>query len=419
MVALAQVNVGQLRFAVDAPELAEFVRAVDRINQLADHAPGFIWRDPDAHRHLQGGATPTGPVTIVNLSVWENYETLHEFVYRSVHGGLVRRRDEWFNRLPPPTTALWWVSDADRPTTTDALARLTHLRRHGPTPRVGTGSMLMAARSAPADDQARPRRKACSSDDYPGGPPVPGRPRSWPVSDENKAAQAEITAFWNMVGPRYDSPDNVATPDTPAYASWFEALRTVLPTAPAQILDVGTGTGFLARLAAEQGHTVSAIDLSPAMLKASTASGPGTGITFAVGDAVAPTFPAESFDAVVSRSLIWTLREPARAFGNWWTLLRPGGRVVAIFGLTPAEATAGNGPYTAQTRAQLPAMHLADHEVLVRIATAAGFRGVRAIALDALRGWETSPGSDLPYALVGYRTPEQQATTPRRPDAQG
>jgi len=80
---------------------------------------------------------------------------------------------------------------------------------------------------------------------------------------------------------------------------------------------------------------------------------------------------------------------------------------VAIFGLTPAGATADDGPYTAQTRAQLPAMHLTDHEVLARIATAAGFRGVRAIALDALRGWETSPGSDLPYALVGYRTPEQ------------
>ncbi len=226
------------------------------------------------------------------------------------------------------------------------------------------------------------------------------------MDDEGNAAQAEITTFWNMVGPRYDSPGNVAAPGTPAYASWFEALRTVLPVAPAQILDVGTGTGFLARLAAEHGHIVTGIDLSPAMLDASSARPPGLAITFAVGDAVAPAFPAGSFDAVVSRSLIWTLREPERAFGNWWTLLRPGGRVVAIFGLTPAEATPGEGPYTAQTRAQLPTMHLTDHEVLVRIATAAGFRDVRAIALQALRGWETSPGSDLPYALVGYRTPE-------------
>lgn len=35
---------------------------------------------------------------------------------------------------PQPSTALWWVPDAGRPTLEQALARLAHLRRHGPTP---------------------------------------------------------------------------------------------------------------------------------------------------------------------------------------------------------------------------------------------------------------------------------------------
>jgi protein-L-isoaspartate O-methyltransferase len=46
----------------------------------------------------------------------------------------------------------------------------------------------------------------------------------------------------------------------------MDALRPLLPPPPADILDVGTGTGFLALLLAELGHRVSGIDLSEGML---------------------------------------------------------------------------------------------------------------------------------------------------------
>jgi len=46
------------------------------------------------------------------------------------------------------------------------------------------------------------------------------------------------------------------------------------------------------------------------MLDASPARDCGPAITFAVGDAVDPPFPAGSFDVVASRSLLWTLRQP-------------------------------------------------------------------------------------------------------------
>lgn len=60
--------------------------------------------------------------------------------------------------------------------------------------------------------------------------------------------------------------------------------------------------------------------------------------------------------------------------------------------------------YAAETRTALPTMHLSDHEPLLRAAASAGFRNLSATALDMVRGWETSPGSDLPYALVAYRS---------------
>lgn len=220
---------------------------------------------------------------------------------------------------------------------------------------------------------------------------------------DNDAPQDEITAFWNRVAPHYDSPGNVATPGTDEYDHWRESLRAILPAPPAQVLDVGTGTGFLARLAAELGHDVTAIDLAERMIDASSTRD-AAGISFAIGDAVAPAFPAQSFDAVCSRSLVWTLREPEGAFRSWWALLRPGGRVIAIFGLIPAGVPPGQGPYTAATRAHLPAMHLTDHEFLLQAASAAGFSEVRVTPLDLLHGWETSPGSDLPYALIGHRS---------------
>ncbi|MDD7965698.1 DUF3291 domain-containing protein [Actinomycetospora lemnae] len=132
---LAQVNVARLRHPVDDPRLAGFLAVVDRVNRLADVTPGFVWRDPEAHRGLHRPPDGAEPLTVVNLSVWEDDEALHRFVYRGPHGQLVRRQREWLLPSSGPPTALWWVRDGERPTPDAALARLAHLRRHGPTPR--------------------------------------------------------------------------------------------------------------------------------------------------------------------------------------------------------------------------------------------------------------------------------------------
>lgn len=67
------------------------------------------------------------------------------------------------------------------------------------------------------------------------------------------------------------------------------------------------------------------------------------------------------------------------------------------------EPTLFERHYAADVREELTAMHLADHQSLVTAADAAGFRDVEVIPLEIVRGWETSPGSDLPYALSGTR----------------
>jgi Domain of unknown function (DUF3291) len=137
-VQLAQVNLARLRFLLDSPRASEFVAAVDRINRLAEQSPGFVWRCRTADAHPSAAAETGDPLMVINLSVWQSYEHLHAYVYRSAHGHYVRRRDEWFDRIATPATALWWVPAGHRPTPAEGLTRLRYLRSYGPTPRAFT-----------------------------------------------------------------------------------------------------------------------------------------------------------------------------------------------------------------------------------------------------------------------------------------
>lgn len=127
---LAQANLSLLRHPPSAPQVAEYVAALARINALADRAPGFVWRERVA-------VSPDERL-VLNLSIWTAYQRLHDYTYRSAHGHFVRRRHEWFDRVEQPSTVLWWVPVGTRPTVEDGLARLALLRHNGPSPRAFT-----------------------------------------------------------------------------------------------------------------------------------------------------------------------------------------------------------------------------------------------------------------------------------------
>ena len=129
---LAQLNIGIIRGPMDSPVMAEFVANLARINALADAAPGFVWRlQTDA-----GDATAIRPFEneniAVNMSVWRDLDSLAQFVYRSAHAPIMRRRREWFERMSEAYLVLWWVPQGHRPTVAEAIARLEALRSKGP-----------------------------------------------------------------------------------------------------------------------------------------------------------------------------------------------------------------------------------------------------------------------------------------------
>jgi SAM-dependent methyltransferase len=144
--------------------------------------------------------------------------------------------------------------------------------------------------------------------------------------------QQRIDAYWTTRAPAYDDYQRRPERRDLDHEAWSEIWAAALPPAPARVLDVGTGSGHAAFVVASLGHDVTGIDSSDGMLararERAAAHGPGAP-AFLRGDAVAPDPGLGTFDAVVGRYVMWTLRDPVAAVGRWCELLRPGG-VVAV-----------------------------------------------------------------------------------------
>src|SRR5207244_3925941 len=110
--------------------------------------------------------------------------------------------------------------------------------------------------------------------------------------------QSRISGFWNTVAEHYEGhPGNTVPVDSSAYGRWVELFTHVLPDPPADVLDLGTGTGFAALISASLGHRVVGADLATGMLDIARtlANERGLDVTFIEADAVAPAFEDASF----------------------------------------------------------------------------------------------------------------------------
>ncbi len=136
---LAQMNTARFRNPMDHPDMVGFVEMLDPVNHQADSASGFVWRLTDEDSNDATSITfYDDPLLLVNVSVWTDLDSLRNYVYRTAHVEMVKRRDEWADAMEEVYIVLWWVPAGHVPDVAEADARLRHLREHGPTPEAFT-----------------------------------------------------------------------------------------------------------------------------------------------------------------------------------------------------------------------------------------------------------------------------------------
>ncbi|MEV7081849.1 class I SAM-dependent methyltransferase [Streptomyces sp. NPDC093516] len=222
-----------------------------------------------------------------------------------------------------------------------------------------------------------------------------------------------------MNDPRRSDDEQTARWNGPAGQAWldlqevldgmfrpFEELlvEAVAAQGAARVLDVGCGTGGVARAVARRvGHCVG-IDLSEPMIDAAReqAGREGVPAVFVRGDAQEHAFGRAGFDAVVSRFGVMFFRDPVRAFTNLRGAVQDGGALRLVVWRGPEEnpfmttAERAAAPFVPELAPRSPdqpgQFAFADPERVRRILAAAGWAGIEIRPVDAVC---TLPESEL------------------------
>ncbi|NNE26381.1 MAG: DUF3291 domain-containing protein [Saprospiraceae bacterium] len=128
---LAQVNIARMKDSIDSPVMKGFVDALDEINAIADASPGFIWRLQGEEENATAIRVFEDDYLIINMSVWQDRDSLFNFVYKSDHLNVYLRKKEWFHAMSQMHMALWYVSEGHYPSPEEGKQKLEHLRMYG------------------------------------------------------------------------------------------------------------------------------------------------------------------------------------------------------------------------------------------------------------------------------------------------
>ena len=118
---LAELNIARLKYPLDDPKVAEFADNLDLVNGIAERSPGFVWRLKDETGNATDIQAFDDPMMIVNMSVWQDAESLEHFVWNTLHKRFYQKKGNWFEPMGRPHFVMWWVPAGHIPTPQEAL----------------------------------------------------------------------------------------------------------------------------------------------------------------------------------------------------------------------------------------------------------------------------------------------------------
>jgi ubiquinone/menaquinone biosynthesis C-methylase UbiE len=151
----------------------------------------------------------------------------------------------------------------------------------------------------------------------------------------NYSLRDEIRDYWSERAETFDLQVGHEIFSEQERASWHALISRHLGSGAGRAsLDLACGTGVISHLMHDLGFEVTGLDWSEAMLAKAQAKARkrGAAIRFIVRDAERTLEDKASYDVIVTRHLVWTLVDPKAAFAEWFSLLKPGGKLLVIDG---------------------------------------------------------------------------------------